>query len=87
MADCLCHGSRSAAAPPADSLRCGRSNRGGAQSFTNRVQATQATPEGHGMMLGWRSITGGPSGPRRRPVAGPLAPELEQRPPTAGVGR
>jgi len=28
------------------------------QSFTNYVQATQAALEGHGMMLGWRSITG-----------------------------
>lgn len=27
--------------------------------FTNYVQATQAALEGHGMMLGWRSITGG----------------------------
>lgn len=26
--------------------------------FTNYVQATQAALEGHGMMLGWRSITG-----------------------------
>ena len=32
--------------------------RGGGQSFTNYVQATQAALEGHGMMLGWRSITG-----------------------------
>ena len=32
--------------------------RGGGQSFTNYVQATQAAVEGHGMMLGWRSITG-----------------------------
>lgn len=28
------------------------------QVFTNYVQATQAALEGHGMMLGWRSITG-----------------------------
>ena len=28
------------------------------QAFTNYVQATQAALEGHGMMLGWRSITG-----------------------------
>ena len=32
--------------------------RGSGQSFTNYVQATQAALEGHGMMLGWRSITG-----------------------------
>lgn len=32
--------------------------RGAGQSFTNYVQATQAALEGHGMMLGWRSITG-----------------------------
>ena len=32
--------------------------RAGGQSFTNYVQATQAALEGHGMMLGWRSITG-----------------------------
>lgn len=32
--------------------------RQGGQSFTNYVQATQAALEGHGMMLGWRSITG-----------------------------
>jgi DNA-binding transcriptional LysR family regulator len=32
--------------------------RSGGQSFTNYVQATQAALEGHGMMLGWRSITG-----------------------------
>ncbi|SIT03082.1 transcriptional regulator, LysR family [Roseivivax lentus] len=31
---------------------------GGGQSFTNYVQTTQAALEGHGMMLGWRSITG-----------------------------
>lgn len=30
----------------------------GGQSFTNYVQATQAALEGHGVMLGWRSITG-----------------------------
>jgi len=34
-----------------------RERRGG-QTFTNYVQATQAALEGHGMMLGWRSITG-----------------------------
>jgi len=28
------------------------------QTFTNYVQATQAALEGHGLMLGWRSITG-----------------------------
>lgn len=28
------------------------------QTFTNYVQTTQAALEGHGMMLGWRSITG-----------------------------
>ena len=28
------------------------------QVFTNYVQATQAALEGHGMLLGWRSITG-----------------------------
>jgi DNA-binding transcriptional LysR family regulator len=28
------------------------------QTFTNYVQATQAALDGHGMMLGWRSITG-----------------------------
>lgn len=28
------------------------------QSFTNYVQTTQAALDGHGMMLGWRSITG-----------------------------
>jgi DNA-binding transcriptional LysR family regulator len=32
--------------------------RAAGQSFTNYVQATQAALEGHGMMLGWRSITG-----------------------------
>lgn len=32
--------------------------RSGGQSFTNYVQTTQAALEGHGMMLGWRSITG-----------------------------
>jgi DNA-binding transcriptional LysR family regulator len=32
--------------------------RSGGQSFTNYVQATQAALEGHGMLLGWRSITG-----------------------------
>jgi len=32
--------------------------RGGGQSFTNYVQATQAALDGYGMMLGWRSITG-----------------------------
>ncbi|WP_298432376.1 LysR substrate-binding domain-containing protein [uncultured Jannaschia sp.] len=32
--------------------------RGGGQSFTNYVQATQAALEGRGMLLGWRSITG-----------------------------
>lgn len=32
--------------------------RGGGQVFTNYVQATQAALEGHGMMLGWHSITG-----------------------------
>ncbi|MGG7644247.1 LysR substrate-binding domain-containing protein [Rhodovulum sp. YNF3179] len=32
--------------------------RGGGQTFTNYVQTTQAALEGHGMMLGWRSITG-----------------------------
>ncbi|MCC6000427.1 MAG: LysR family transcriptional regulator [Pararhodobacter sp.] len=29
-----------------------------ARVFTNYVQATQAAVEGHGVMLGWRSITG-----------------------------
>ncbi len=28
------------------------------QTFTNYVQATQAALDGHGLMLGWRSITG-----------------------------
>ncbi|SLN27661.1 LysR substrate-binding domain-containing protein [Roseisalinus antarcticus] len=28
------------------------------QAFTNYVQATQAALEGHGLILGWRSITG-----------------------------
>lgn len=32
--------------------------RAGGQSFTNYVQTSQAALEGHGMMLGWRSITG-----------------------------
>jgi DNA-binding transcriptional LysR family regulator len=32
--------------------------RGSGQSFTNYVQTTQAALEGHGMMLGWRSVTG-----------------------------
>lgn len=32
--------------------------RSGGQYFTNYVQTTQAALEGHGMMLGWRSITG-----------------------------
>ena len=32
--------------------------RGAGQSFTNYIQTTQAALEGHGMMLGWRSITG-----------------------------
>jgi DNA-binding transcriptional LysR family regulator len=32
--------------------------RTGGQTFTNYVQTTQAALEGHGMMLGWRSITG-----------------------------
>ncbi len=32
--------------------------RRGGQTFTNYVQTTQAALEGHGMMLGWRSITG-----------------------------
>ena len=32
--------------------------RGRGLSFTNNVQATQAALDGHGMMLGWRSITG-----------------------------
>lgn len=31
----------------------------GGQTFTNYVQTTQAALEGRGMMLGWRSITGG----------------------------
>ena len=30
----------------------------GDQSFTNYVQTTQSALDGHGMMLGWRSITG-----------------------------
>lgn len=39
--------------------RVGRpASRTGGQSFTNYVQTTQAALEGHGMMLGWRSITG-----------------------------
>ena len=49
---------------------------GRGRTFTNYVQATQAALEGHGVMLGWRSITGGlaaagqlvPAGhPRHRP--------------------
>ena len=32
--------------------------RGNGQTFTNYVQTTQAALDGHGMMLGWRSITG-----------------------------
>jgi len=32
--------------------------RRGGQTFTNYVQTTQAALEGHGLMLGWRSITG-----------------------------
>jgi len=32
--------------------------RQGGQTFTNYVQTTQAALDGHGMMLGWRSITG-----------------------------
>jgi DNA-binding transcriptional LysR family regulator len=31
---------------------------GGGQVFTNYVQATQAALEGHGVLLGWRSIAG-----------------------------
>lgn len=31
---------------------------GRGQTFTNYVQATQAALEGHGVLLGWRSITG-----------------------------
>ncbi len=44
----------------ADYLRStGQPNvRRGGQTFTNYVQTTQAALEGHGMMLGWRSITG-----------------------------
>lgn len=32
--------------------------RGKGQTFTNYVQTTQGAIDGHGMMLGWRSITG-----------------------------
>ena len=32
--------------------------RAAGRTFTNYVQATQAALEGHGMLLGWRSITG-----------------------------
>ncbi|MEM9707774.1 MAG: LysR substrate-binding domain-containing protein [Pseudomonadota bacterium] len=35
-----------------------RAVRSGGQTFTNYVQATQAALEGHGMLLGWRSLTG-----------------------------
>jgi DNA-binding transcriptional LysR family regulator len=50
--------------------------RRGGQTFTNYVQTTQAALDGHGLMLGWRSITGALTAAGQLVDAGlpPLAP-------------
>ncbi len=50
--------------------------RRGGQTFTNYVQTTQAALDGHGLMLGWRSITGALTAAGHLVDAGqpPLAP-------------
>ncbi|WP_289034085.1 LysR substrate-binding domain-containing protein [uncultured Roseibium sp.] len=51
--DYLRRAASKSAGPPPQTAASGRG-----QTFTNYVQATQAALEGHGVMLGWHSITG-----------------------------